>query len=106
MVAWFQREKHKKFDFGRRSQWPGCGLVVWWSRSPKEKSIRNLILAAEIGGRRDPVKNISNMILASEAGELEQQRCGSCSGCSGESTAAALLRGGAINLNYVLSNIT
>ena len=106
MVAWFQREKHKKFDFGRRSQWPGCSLVVWWSRSSKEKSIRNLILAAEIGGHRGLVKNIRNMILASEAGELEQQRCGGCSGCSGESIGAALLRGGTIDLNYVLSNIT
>ena len=46
------------------------------------------------------------MILASKAGELEQQRCGGCSGCSGESIAAALLRGGTIDLNYVLSNIT
>ena len=106
MVAWFQREKHKKFDFGRRSQWPGCSLVVWWSRSSKEKSIRNLILAAEIGGHRGLVKNIRNMILAFEAGELEQQRCGGCSGCSGESIAAALLRGGTIDLNYALSNIT
>ena len=63
-------------------------------------------MAAEIGGHRGLVKNIRNMILASEAGELEQQRCGGCSGCSGESIAAALLRGGTIDLNYVLSNIT
>ena len=48
-----QREKHKESDFGHRSRWPRRGLL----------------------------KNIENMILAAEAVELEQQRCGGCSGC-------------------------
>ena len=32
VVSWSQREKHKEFDFGHRSRWPRCGLVVLlWS---------------------------------------------------------------------------
>ena len=53
VVSKSQREKHKESDLGR------------WSRRP----------------RRGLLKNIMNMILAAEAAELEQQRCGGCSGC-------------------------